>query len=891
MVTSDVPWGTVVQAFGRYFAGRVDLLTLDGFKATAPIDSLSPFSVAAGFDPEMASWAEAPRVTDRLRTDLLKDLAERLKAAHADFLVVDNTSALLPIAEINCGLYTMVGDEPTDFMDHHWNNDPDSARESVLRPADDGFTDRWRDLYDRFVAQCLEAFPPERIILVRSHVPRFAVEYNGRIAPVPGATRAARFLADLDEHFIRATSCLVSDVPLGFFPLRGGWHDFPDDARVELERDIRRLCMSPASRRRQVPPNQSPDPSRRRLRQDVDPQAAADDLARLSEFWGEGFTSTAADHIADRAGGRGKPDEQLLCKYFRLIEATPDDLLALAYLHRDPELRGFVAACVRHAVSDPHSHPSVQTRRRYDENVAALTAHPGCETRRALRWPAEPRIVLRLGHGRFRRFEADGRIKSFTTDRELDVEALASGETALSLEMVEEAVRSWPFYLERGRRGVTSAPVVRAKSPEALAESCYWLDWKRILDEESFLITTAASPSKRRLRRLPAKVDLSFLFHEKTRIASVTGGLMDQLKFIGSFADACNQAGVEAYYDDLIYLHKRIHDGFVASWLNPALDERRLSRRISQSLANRFREEARRIRKTWIWINAFTLVSLGLKELAVYTTHRRLDLLMSDAANFPVVVYRSAAMLRDVLARVTPGVALFAGQDQLSGQASATLLQEFFDFAALPYEAMNEHTWAARERLLAEPAVALHIRRGDYVRDDLPSWHGETDHYRQAVEFVARSEKFDALRPLNLVVFSDDAAFVRERHAELGLDFADGFVMVVDWNKHFRSVYDSYLMSLCPVIIGAVGGFAVTTALLAHTPNYFVRATPEGPELVWEPDAHAAVPRRGAQGEPCPRRGPEPRRRRGGRHPRPARAGLAAQTAALDRADPRHQAH
>ena len=207
--------------------------------------------------------------------------------------------------------------------------------------------------------------------------------------------------------------------------------------------------------------------------------------------------------------------------------------------------------------------------------------------------------------------------------------------------------------------------------------------------------------------------------------------------------------------------------------------------------------------------------------------------------------------------------------------ANSPLLHEVFDFAALPYEAMNEQTRAARERLLAEPSVALHIRRGDYVRDDRPGWHAETDHYRQAVEFVARSEKFKALRPLNLVVFSDDPAFVRERHVELGLDFADGFVMVVDWNTHFQSVYDSYLMSLCRVIIGAVGGFAATTALLARTPTYFVRAAPEGPRLVWQP---AAVPSprtpydRGEKLEPAPPRRlalpPAGRRRYGGGDPR-----------------------
>ena len=39
-------------------------------------------------------------------------------------------------------------------------------------------------------------------------------------------------------------------------------------------------------------------------------------------------------------------------------------------------------------------------------------------------------------------------------------------------------------------------------------------------------------------------------------------------------------------------------------------------------------------------------------------------------------------------------------------------------------------------------------------------------------------------------------------------------------------------MALCPVIIGSLGGFAATTALLSRTPVTFVRATTEGPQVL-----------------------------------------------------------
>jgi hypothetical protein len=44
-------------------------------------------------------------------------------------------------------------------------------------------------------------------------------------------------------------------------------------------------------------------------------------------------------------------------------------------------------------------------------------------------------------------------------------------------------------------------------------------------------------------------------------------------------------------------------------------------------------------------------------------------------------------------------------------------------------------------------------------------------------------------------------------------------VFVVEGNRHF----DSYLMSLCPIIVGSVGFLSVTTSLLAEPPRTFIR--------------------------------------------------------------------
>ena len=155
-------------------------------------------------------------------------------------------------------------------MDHAWNQADEAARGKAIRPVADGFTGRWRDRYDDFVALCLEQFAGDRIILVRSHVPQFSVGWDGDVEVLPGRRRAARFLEALDEHFARSTSCLVSDAALSSFPVSDRW-TFPDDLRVHVERDVVRLCAeTPASQART-----QGEPVARRLRAGCRPRVRA----------------------------------------------------------------------------------------------------------------------------------------------------------------------------------------------------------------------------------------------------------------------------------------------------------------------------------------------------------------------------------------------------------------------------------------------------------------------------------------------------------------------------------------------------------------------------------------------------------------------------------------
>ena len=114
--------------------------------------------------------------------------------------------------------------------------------------------------------------------------------------------------------------------------------------------------------------------------------------------------------------------------------------------------------------------------------------------------------------------------------------------------------------------------------------------------------------------------------------------------------------------------------------------------------------------------------------------------------------------------------------------------------------------------------VAFHVRRGDFLHPhfDARRLALQQSHYVEAIGFLIESEL--GTSDFNVAVFSDDLEFVEAHLSDYGLDRVTGAVRFIRGNSHFKSIFDSYLMSLCPVIVGSVGSFAATTSLLADHP-------------------------------------------------------------------------
>ncbi|MCL2016109.1 MAG: hypothetical protein FWG68_07695, partial [Defluviitaleaceae bacterium] len=234
--------GVAIQAFGRYFAGLMNMRMYDNYKiyddyAEEPfkIWGVSPFSISGIADPYLQQYAAAKRTNTRVKADIRKNFGEICQKSHCDYFVVDNTPALIGLTEINTQLYSLMGGEKTDFMDDYFNNNAE-IKANYIRPEEEGFSKRLKSQYDKFIGTILQHYDSKQILLVRSHIQLFDFNVRTRkIYRTNNSVKKRQFVEQLDNYFIKKTGCQVIDTAMRFFS-----YDFAPakwDLKVALERD------------------------------------------------------------------------------------------------------------------------------------------------------------------------------------------------------------------------------------------------------------------------------------------------------------------------------------------------------------------------------------------------------------------------------------------------------------------------------------------------------------------------------------------------------------------------------------------------------------------------------------------------------------------------------
>lgn len=125
-------------------------------------------------------------------------------------------------------------------------------------------------------------------------------------------------------------------------------------------------------------------------------------------------------------------------------------------------------------------------------------------------------------------------------------------------------------------------------------------------------------------------------------------------------------------------------------------------------------------------------------------------------------------------------------------------------------ESGNDRNRETMEEMAAQPSVSIHVRRGDYLDAANAAMFGgicTEEYYDTCVNYIKEN-----CPGAVFYVFSDDAAYVRERFR--GAEFH-----IVDWNRGADSFYDMQLMSCCRHQICANSTFSFWGARLSGNPD------------------------------------------------------------------------
>lgn len=132
------------------------------------------------------------------------------------------------------------------------------------------------------------------------------------------------------------------------------------------------------------------------------------------------------------------------------------------------------------------------------------------------------------------------------------------------------------------------------------------------------------------------------------------------------------------------------------------------------------------------------------------------------------------------------------------------LIRKIFLF---PIDKMDEVNKDILNKIKNLNSIAIHVRRGDYVNDEITAqYHGSCslDYYLEAIKLMASKNK-----DFTLVFFSDDSDWVKEKFIDLPYS-----KIVVDNNKEEDSWKDMLLMSSCNHNIIANSSFSWWAAWL-----------------------------------------------------------------------------
>lgn len=125
---------------------------------------------------------------------------------------------------------------------------------------------------------------------------------------------------------------------------------------------------------------------------------------------------------------------------------------------------------------------------------------------------------------------------------------------------------------------------------------------------------------------------------------------------------------------------------------------------------------------------------------------------------------------------------------------------------------MDEKNCFYANQILNSKSVAVHIRRGDYVKI---GWASDSSFYMQKIKEILAHHPDAAF-----YIFSDDISWCKKNSDSLGLRLPQS-VTYIEGNSHGKNYVDLQLMSMCQIMIINRSAFGYLAMLLNDRLDYF----------------------------------------------------------------------
>lgn len=442
--------------------------------------------------------------------------------------------------------------------------------------------------------------------------------------------------------------------------------------------------------------------------------------------------------------------------------------------------------------------PVVSAKTKWEKNVSFLLKYKYLSDNLKA-FPAQDKLYFELGNNVYITLDSKSNVPISKTvvliQNDVNYRSVFENNFECTIEQADSLCGSLGFYIERARLGYGNRPIrLVFNSPDEFFKSLHYIDYTELLENELFLI--GLNNDRFETNDYRARCDLSFFFDPNVKICVLDNGLAEQITRYIFSKRLEDYTGSTIYFDDLSYYLDYIVNGL------------EIDKIIKEDLSGR------------LFSNIFTHRLLSNFRLGDVIP----DKLAESGLHEITVIVNNNEELGDAVKKCNKLCLRSIRHDFIDKIFKCGFFPLYFNYRIRPEWLMDMRPFELREYLefpemtgenkelenemLGCDAVAIHIRRGDFVS---LGWETDTSFYYEAIKRLLEISDYTDKK---YFVFSDDIPWVKNHSSELGFDLLDNSsIFYVDHNKADDSYFDMYLISLAKVVISSGSGFARTGAL------------------------------------------------------------------------------